>query len=514
MKRQKKKIKSLEEQTEEWVRIRNRYIVELAQLTKGEREIPDIVSLIVWRKIIDDEQWTVKKAERMASGVPPEEPLPPTREMLDIEKEIRLLRDFIFSNEKTSASLMRRLEIEDKKKKVLSLEKTWGVLRARGESPDIRRQSAGIPGIALLLRKDNALWKQWWLRDFPRFENDLRLRHRNVPQWILDQKPRSNLSVSDRGVEDQYAKVPWRRFYAWCKFFERRCAKYILTSAEERALNYEIPESVQNSLPLGVIIPEPRVADGWHFRTNAEDEQKVYSVELGWRDDDNNAFTRVTLETLAFQAYHTAEEGIHGSPWLAWKTLQVTHLYDTPDPLTYNQVIAVFSRPVLQGGHTYNFLYTSPIRAYGNIVTSFVLWYAYTTMEPLSEPEYRQAYPDGETPYATYEDYKTSREKWMATYNARIATGANIRRPDPNLDQLLVTDMYKENKWTIYQLPFVPTRGKGLQNTTDYGVRFIGPEMCHVCETNEPLFQCKECKEAAFCSHECARGHKGECAGK
>ena len=64
--------------------------------------------------------------------------------------------------------------------------------------------------VRMILSENDALWRHWWRRDFPELVHEL---GPELPEWIVR---------GTHGQEDlRYARVPWRRYYAWSEFFRR-----------------------------------------------------------------------------------------------------------------------------------------------------------------------------------------------------------------------------------------------------------------------------------------------------
>jgi len=86
--------------------------------------------------------------------------------------------------------------------------------------------------LSTFLSMNNAIWKKWFFREFPRFAGDLGMaadpENAQVPRWV---------TYSMRNIDNETAhpddplfdKVPWRVFYMWCRMFRRFCAKYAVT---------------------------------------------------------------------------------------------------------------------------------------------------------------------------------------------------------------------------------------------------------------------------------------------
>jgi len=88
--------------------------------------------------------------------------------------------------------------------------------------------------LSSFLSVNNEIWKRWFFEDFRDFAIDLgymdkkrsKINDLGVPRWILESKFNWD-SMHPPLVEDGlFTRVPWRRFYMWCRFMRRFSAKY------------------------------------------------------------------------------------------------------------------------------------------------------------------------------------------------------------------------------------------------------------------------------------------------
>lgn len=130
-----------------------------------------------------------------------------------------------------------------------------------------------LRSVSEVLKRDDALWKRWFLADFPELVRDI---GPDLPGWI---------EHGTRAKEDsRYALVPWRRYYAWSKFFRRAALREIATLQNELAVTWISDEGwkwnnvkrwpLNVEIEMGVewkaLVLEPPPAVGAHYMGFAE----------------------------------------------------------------------------------------------------------------------------------------------------------------------------------------------------------------------------------------------------
>lgn len=103
------------------------------------------------------------------------------------------------------------------------------------------------PLVRVVLATDDVLWKYLWLRDFPGHSVNLvdtrntkeggLKSHDELPSWILG--PFS----PGRQPDIDYDQVPWRRWYAWTRFFDRRAMHELCLIHQQEGVEWILSKS-------------------------------------------------------------------------------------------------------------------------------------------------------------------------------------------------------------------------------------------------------------------------------
>ena len=345
-----------------------------------------------------------------------------------------------------------------------------------------------VQEVAELLEQDNLLWERWWNADFALFRDDIGA---DLPSWILVQPPPSGDGGGGVNLERVYGQVPWRRYYAWCQYFQRRCAKIILRLADERATNYVANFEVPDGVPVGVRYIAPEEPIEWTIDPENPDVASV-SYERTEREDPNGhvfSLTEIALDMPTFPVQH-------GSPLMAWLFLDREHGIGVIDLPEVSDVIKEFNQLELTYttgqqhasrrkrktvAYEFNFDAES-----SDALASFMMWYEHRFSQKLA------AEGLGEPADADGMRYLEGR-----------ADGLTIARA------LKLEDGF--GHWPVLDtLPLIPTRN---------GIRFIGqeeqeeeeeepsaaPAKCVLCDAVKPSQMMRErlYPDLIFCGHEC-----------
>lgn len=460
-----------------------------------------------------------------------------------VDRLEHLVRDALLDT-KAPRIAYNNIEINNLKNESIALN---GEFRKRklvrlANKEQIMRQSAGIPEIAWLLRTRDYLWKRWWFEDFQRFENDLFIRIRGLPEWILRQRlPQLPEDASERvqseySVLEQYANVPWRRFYAWCAFFERRCAKMVATNALLRAGLFE-PDV---RAPVGCVVPAPNKVHRWRVGSG----KNCYTTELEW--DEPSDDPRITPNTMVLEAvcFGTLPPQINvgesGSPYFAWECFKSFPLAaqqaEDDTQLDMNHLCSIIgntpalltSPPEMKAGssfYTYNFLGNGPVfeKAYvdqhdlteedvhiiipddvvragivsstqyennaglrmGIIMMSFIAWYNGLEQTPFTPTEFAK-WTENLQNVETYEQYERSFEDLLQQRHAAYQNIVENEYYNVNFLHIVPWQRlmsHSDSDWALAGLPVCPMRGEVTRRDPDAplnrireagGVRFLG----------------------------------------
>ncbi len=139
----------------------------------------------------------------------------------------------------------------------------WNLVRKRNISvASLIRMSSEIHEVRQVLQTDNALWRLLWMRDFfymylhfsPMFHVDPVRRPPNkqygtpvLPEWVT-----SNALAS---MDERYSRVPWRRYYDWCTFFNRRCLKELVNLQKKKAADWLAEHRATGAIPGNGRVP-------------------------------------------------------------------------------------------------------------------------------------------------------------------------------------------------------------------------------------------------------------------
>ncbi len=116
----------------------------------------------------------------------------------------------------------------------------YGIVREHLADRAVRHAmvlSTVLKAASEVLKRDDGLWHAWFERDFPEVVRDIgvipagqQTKRAVLPEWI---------TAAPRAEEDErYARVPWRRYYAWWQFMRRSALKEFARVSERNARDW------------------------------------------------------------------------------------------------------------------------------------------------------------------------------------------------------------------------------------------------------------------------------------
>ncbi len=117
--------------------------------------------------------------------------------------------------------------------------------------PNLLKDAMVKPLVARVLATDNALWETLFHRDLPEYDilyGDGKKRRDRIfttpPAWIG--------GAIKEGTDPEYDRVPWRRFYMWCVFFERMSLRILGQWVYNKASAWAADPNRQRPEPPGL----------------------------------------------------------------------------------------------------------------------------------------------------------------------------------------------------------------------------------------------------------------------
>lgn len=161
--------------------------------------------------------------------------------------------------------------------------------------PELLRKASkkGVSNMLLrrVLATDNELWELFFHRDFPGYDasfgdeittdsrgNQTR-RMTSPPEWVGGVKgygPRDEYGILPEysGTDPEYDRVPWRRFYMWCVFFERTAMRMVALDTRHSAILYA----------------------GWPQKKRQEFRRAIRTVNLGGASETDDGVVSIMSE--------------------------------------------------------------------------------------------------------------------------------------------------------------------------------------------------------------------------
>ncbi len=400
------------------------------------------------------------------------------------------------------------------------LEEAWTAEYAQRVAAGIDEAGAedaqGVAEVAELLATDNLLWQRWWNHDFANFRLDI---GPSLPPWVMELSRQDN-SPDDERLQKVYGNVPWRRYYAWCQYFQRRCAKLILKLADRRAARFVENFVLPPDVPVGVLVYEPAEAVEWALHPD-EPDMALYRFDdeaasrvrfTGFNDtmvtnENGEVFREMSLSEIAFDKQPSDQfEERKGSPILAWILLnREVGFGSLGDPEAIEGLLAdllpirlgEMREPVpsarRRARYVHNYTFNFDALQAAKFVTAFMMWYELEFSERVNEDLIEEP---------------TDREG--VPYMMDRPSGLGLARQ--------IGYVNNADKWTVFaELPLAPTRD---------GVRFIGSdapssidEEEHVhslvdsvapgcllcCSIGQSMMRERAFPDLVFCSKECHR---------
>lgn len=375
------------------------------------------------------------------------------------------------------------------------VEEKWSAQQAQMVASGLVKQTGnedarGVADVADLLKRDDGLWEMWWKQDFGKFMKDIGPA---IPAWI------KNARSGPRQAGDPDMAVIYtthhRRWYAWCEYFQRKCAKMILHVGWLRATAYARNFVFPGDVPVGVNFSRPTRASGWEI---SDDDKDVAEIAFSDAPEDMRP---VSLQEVALNFTSPfLGNGNHGSPLLAWTMLDrvygVTHM----EPGEVPPLVAGLSPTTPSGigtglqGSAWRYGARAAIHIYrfnfdhltGTLLTAFMLWYDYAHRKHYRE----KARTDQNEEEDDNQENRDSEALGQPGYIGDRPNGLAIAQA------LGWADATGEN-WPVFAepgvLPIVPTRD---------GIRFIGAE-CLTCQAPDPKLREKANHDMTFCSALC-----------
>lgn len=332
--------------------------------------------------------------------------------------------------------------------------------------------SRAIAEVADLLESDNTLWQRWWLQDFEYFRLDI---GDELPQWVYTLQ-RNDDTPSETRLQKTYGGVPWRRYYAWCQYFQRRCARIVLKLADRRAERYVQNFVLPPNIPIGVHMFEPIEAVEWVLHPE-NPNMALYRFEQDPEDeaDDDLWHNEMSLTEITFDKQPVDEfDERKGSPLLAWVFLEREYTFSALEPEAVVGLIAdliplklgelkegVSTARRNKGNSMHTFFFNFDSLSAAKYVAAFMMWYEAKFAERIAAGAIQEP---TDSNAVTYMQDRRSGLEWARRLG-------------------YVNDA---DEWTVFaELPLVPTRD---------GIRFVGTEI----GTEPSLPSSKEC---LFCGH-------------
>ncbi len=107
-----------------------------------------------------------------------------------------------------------------------------------------KASKTGVSNLVLkrVLATDDELWELFFHRDFPGYDHSfgdgIATDSRGTQTRRMTRPPEWVGGVNTKGTDPEYDRVPWRRFYMWCVFFERSAMRMVALDIRQKAITY------------------------------------------------------------------------------------------------------------------------------------------------------------------------------------------------------------------------------------------------------------------------------------